>query len=259
MFREMLANVYKDYYAYTRSEQPSLVCIINTFNDDHVTRMSIATLSTQENTVPEGWLVLLEIFQNDQTGGSQSKATPCFGFVEKSAVKVRSAKDEVIAKLISEEACPSPNLTHVWEARVALMKVTGKLVLEKPFRMRRVAIVVPSSRLFRAVEVATAMPLFNSLLAPKDLCDSAAEMFNNNREDVLVPVIRAAGKMNASQAEAVRVVARMCTTNLQKPRVALVHGPPGTGKTTGGKRLQKSLNHLNVPTVEMTWVLDFNP
>merc|ERR1719361_3143928 len=222
----------------------------------------------QDDCLPrEGWLVTLDLtFSKIDviTGMKKSQQKKKFGFIEGFRIRQRKNDRENISINQLEDArvqlgIPRKKLKYAMELAISInyldKNVEGQLDLTKMIVINSVSRIEPTLRLFKAVEDAHTSPLFQNILRPKE-----KNFYLGMDTDIMLAVKQTFpqyANLNNEQNRVVAAVAEMCTTNSALPQMAVVHGPPGTGKSTTivGLILQifaKAKNEYKLPRILLT-------
>ena len=215
----------------------------------------------------KGWLVILDltfIKIDVVTGMRKSQQKKKFGFVEGFRIHRRSNNHgniyiDQLERARVQLGVPKQNLEYVMELAVSIKyldtNVEGQLDLTKMVVINSISRIEPTLRLFKAVEEAPISPLFQNILRPKE------KNFYLGMDTDIMPAIKLTipqyADLNIEQNRVVASVARMCTTNPTLPQMGVVHGPPGTGKSTTMVALilqifAKSKNQNQLPRILLT-------
>ena len=205
-------------------------------------------ISNEENRLDgclpsRGWLVILELIFSridPVTGSKKTQRKKKFGYVESLRTHRRSRDVGNVYINLLEEArikanVPRDNLQYVMDLSISLKyldpNVEGVLEGSKMVIIHSVSRIETSLRLFQAVEDAHHSPLFSNILKPKEknfYLGNDSEIKSALKHHTLPQY----ANLNSEQKRIVASAARMTTTNPAVPQMALIHGPPGTGKST---------------------------
>ena len=190
-----------------------------------------------------GWLVILELIfsrTDPATGTKKTQRKKKFGFVENFRTYRRSREPGNVYINILEDArikanVPKDNLQYVMDLSISLKyldpNIEGMLEASKMVIIHAVSRIETSLRLFQAVEDAHHSPLFSNILRPKEknfYLGNDSEIKSALKHHTLPQY----ANLNSEQKRIVASAARMGTTNPATPQMAIIHGPPGTGKST---------------------------
>jgi hypothetical protein len=259
MLHELWSTVFKDYLDQQSStpsmtaKRPTFIACITEQIRSHSQRQQQINLTSlisyeeskleREGSLPNrGWLVILELtfIKTDViTGERKGQQKKKFGFVERFRCYRRSKEHgniyiNQLEGTRMKYGAPREKLEYVMDLTISLKyldpNLEGLLEVTKMVVIHPVSRIETSLRLFQAVEDAHMSPLFQNILRPKE------KNFYLGMDMDIIPGIQQTipqyKNLNNEQKRVVAATARMCTSNRGMPQMALIHGPPGTGKST---------------------------
>ena len=262
MMHELWSTVFRDYVDQQLPipslgmKRPTFIAFITeisqpSYNNPRQHVLSLTSLISHEENRMErdgclpnrGWLVILDLIfskTDTATGCKKEERKRKFGFVESFRSYRRSRDHGNVYINHLEEArtranVPKNNLQYVMDLSLSIKyldpKLEGMLETSKIVIIQSVSRIETSLRLFQAVEDAHHSPLFSNILRPKEknfYLGNDTEIKSALKHHTLPQY----ANLNTEQKRIVASAARMVTTNPGLPQMALIHGPPGTGKST---------------------------
>ena len=262
MMHELWSTVFRDYVDQQSPipslgmKRPTFIAFITeiappSYNNPRQHVLSLTSLISHEENRMErdgclpnrGWLVILDLIfskTDPTTGCKKEERKKKFGFVESFRSYRRSRDHGNVYINHLEEArmkanVPKNNLQYVMDLSISLKylepKLEGTLEGSKIVIIHSVSRIETTLRLFQAVEDAHHSPLFSNILRPKEknfYLGNDTEIKSALKHHTLPQY----ANLNTEQKRIVASAARMVTTNPGLPQMALIHGPPGTGKST---------------------------
>ncbi|KAK4293101.1 hypothetical protein Pmani_034174 [Petrolisthes manimaculis] len=224
IYLEVWENVYKDWLQFRDSNiaLPALIDVMQpaiTSTQSQTLKfwtLKLYTLITVNQDIHgyhprQGSLICLKI----QEGNRKYRM---FGYVDYMSKNKRCAVTNEL-----KAACPHGTVCLLLGIRVTKQPITkvrpGKIV-----SINHVSYLRPSTRIWEGLCLLPHSPLCNSILKPNI---QAFQKCNNNDSQYLVEAM----SMNDVQQKAVVEVSNKCLFDSQIPKLSLIHGPPGTGKT----------------------------
>ncbi|XP_042209329.1 uncharacterized protein LOC121857375 isoform X2 [Homarus americanus] len=223
MYLEIWESVYQDWLKYKQSNV-WLPTQIDVFHPDFIEigtgslkfwKLKMFTLITQDQSFKgqhprQGSLISLRI----QEG---AKKIHIFGHVDHF---MKHRKVMVTKEL--QQACPNGEVCLMMGVRVTkdvIQKATnGKLIM-----ISNVSYIRPSTRMWEGLCKLPLSPLCEDILQPSKDVFMGDRMFDQYLVNGL--------HLNDVQKKAVVEVSNKCVSNYHIPKMSLIHGPPGTGKT----------------------------
>ena len=260
MLHELWSSVFRDYSEGQQASNPNiknmkrpsfLACVTeqipSSLRQQQLNLTSLLSYDEskleREGCLPsKGWLVILDLtFSKSDavTGMKKCHQKKKFGYVESFRCyrRTREQGNMYINQLEGtrmQYGVSREKLEYVMDLTIILKyldpNLEGQLELTKMAIINSVSRIEPSLRLFQAVQDAVVSPLFQSILKPKE------KNFYLGMDTEILPIIKQTipeyANLNNEQSRVAAAAARMCTTNRGLPQLALIHGPPGTGKST---------------------------
>ncbi len=196
----------------------------------------------------DGKLCRLEIRCSNAGEREAIKVVFAYGVWSRIRPRKKSA-DVVYAKQLEEASIPGRrnHLNFVLEITVLVKRMSPLVEINrsKPTVCRSIARIKPMLRNFLAVENLPHSPLFTSIVCPSRFlsipAQTPAAVADYFRPDVVN--LKLFQGLNPSQTRVVKSVAHYCTSDVPsagegrwpaptQPHISLIHGPPGTGKTS---------------------------